>query len=69
MPGRTVMRQARSQKRRPLLLADLERQYLNDYEPFGGLLFIFEAKHVSIEVLRLFEIIDPGSTSASRYAL
>jgi len=28
---RTVMRQARSKKRRPLLLAELERRYLDDY--------------------------------------
>jgi hypothetical protein len=28
---RTVMRQARSKKRRPLLLADLERRYRDDY--------------------------------------
>ena len=31
MHRRTVMRQARSKKRRPLLLADLERRYLEDY--------------------------------------
>jgi hypothetical protein len=32
------MRQARSKNRRPLLLAELERRYLDDYELFGGLL-------------------------------
>jgi hypothetical protein len=31
MRRRTIMRQARSQKRRPLLLAELERRYLDDY--------------------------------------
>ena len=31
MHRRTVMRQARSKKRRPLLLAELERRYLDDY--------------------------------------
>lgn len=31
MRRRTIMRQARSKKRRPLLLAELERRYLDDY--------------------------------------
>jgi len=31
MRRRTIMRQARSKKRRPLLLADLERRYRDDY--------------------------------------
>jgi hypothetical protein len=43
MHRRTVMRQARSKKRRPLLLAELERRYLDDYEFFGGLLLFLSS--------------------------
>jgi hypothetical protein len=45
------MRQARSKNRRPLLLAELERRYLDDYELFGGLLFFHGMRMLTQRVI------------------
>ena len=51
MHRRTIMRRARSKKKRPLLRAALERRYFEEAELFAGPLFIFTIFSVFLIVM------------------